>query len=203
MTDMTIEDQQNIAREILVKVKWGIDSEAIIAGGAPRNWDIGQPANDIDLYLRSNCINTASRFKAQIANVIFGCKSGELETYQDVDTGNYKFGIDLEIVYLLGVIYKGVKFQFICLNGNKEYKDFKDDIVGHMDIGLNHIYCDWYCNSDNHLNATKEYNEDFMNKTLSLYVDTMTPSQLQHCMQHHLPKMQSYFPDYKLVVKKG
>ena len=79
--------------------------------------------------MRSNCIATSGRLSNQIAKVVFGCKSGELETYQDVEIGNYTFGVDLEIVKLLGVIYKGVKFQFIILNGNKEYKNFKKDIV--------------------------------------------------------------------------
>lgn len=198
---MNIKEQQEIVFEVLSKVKYMIDNEAIVAGGAPRNWDEGKLANDIDLYMRSNCIATSGRLSNQIAKVVFGCKSGELETYQDVEIGNYTFGVDLEIVKLLGVIYKGVKFQFIILNGNKEYKNFKKDIVDHMDIGLNRTWIDWYGKCDlGHIYKTKEYTKDRENNTLSLYVNSMTESQLKHCMTHHLPKMQMYYSNYKLNI---
>lgn len=197
---MNVEEQKKIANEILVKVKWTIDSEAIIAGGAPRNWSEGKLANDIDLYMRSNCVNTAGRLRSQIAKVIFDCHVGDLETYQDVEIGEYTFGVDLEIVKLLGVIYKGIKFQFIILNGNKQYSDFKKQIVSHMDIGINRQYVDWYSNHDSQIIKLKEAIKDEEDKTLTLFVNCMTPSQLKHCMAHHLPKMQEYYPDYKLTM---
>lgn len=197
---MNLDEQKQIVNEVLVNVKWLLDSEAIVAGGAPRNWSEGKLANDIDLYMRSHCVNTSGRLRSQIANVIFNCEIEELETYQEVEIGEYTFGVDLEIVKLLGVIYKGVKFQFIILNGNKEYKDFKKQIVSHMDIGLNQQYIDWYSNRDNEIIKLKEAIKDEEDKTLTLFVNCMTPSQLKHCMSHHLPKMQSYYPDHKLLL---
>lgn len=197
---MDVQEQKYIAAEVLVKIKKYIDSEAIIAGGAPRNWEYGMLANDVDLYLRSNCINTSSRFMTQLKHCL---GIDEIKTYQIVDVGDYTFGLNLKIVKLVGVVYKGVNVQFIVMDPNGSYTNYKKQIVDHMDIGLNRIYCDWYRMQDVYLvNKTKEYSKDFENNTLTLYTDCMTPSQLKHCMEYHLPKMQKYYPDYKLVINK-
>jgi hypothetical protein len=195
---MIVQEQQEVVAEVLTKIKAFIDSEAIVAGGAPRNWKQGKLANDIDLYLRSNCINTFSRLRYQIKHCL-GIE--KLETYQDVDVSQYTFGINLKIVKLLGVKYKGVDFQFIVMDPNVNYDNFKMQIVKHMDIGLNRCWCDWYCTQDlGDIKTTKEFEKDFDNKELTLYTSCMTTSQLEHCMKVHLPKMQKYYPEYQLKI---
>ena len=47
---MKIEDQKAIADELLAKIEL-IDKNAILAGGAPRDWWAGVEANDLDFYL--------------------------------------------------------------------------------------------------------------------------------------------------------
>jgi hypothetical protein len=195
---MNVYEQQEVVAEVLTKIKALIDSEAIVAGGAPRNWKQGELANDIDLYLRSNCINTSNRFQYQIKQCL---GIDKLETYQDVDVSQYTFGINLKIVKLLGVKYKGVDFQFIVMDPNVNYDNFKMQIVNHMDIGLNRCWCDWYCKQDlGDIRTTKEFEKDFANKELTLYTYCMTASQLEHCMKVHLPKMQKYYPKYQLKI---
>jgi hypothetical protein len=197
---MNVEEQKSIVSEVLTKVKSQIDPEAIVAGGAPRNWKDGILANDIDLYLRSFMASTtASRTKAFLENVFF--KGESIEFYQDAHMGNYTVGIDLKIVRLVGVVYKGVKFQFIFMRPDCVYRNFKHQIVSHMDIGLNRIWIDWYSTSERGIQTTKEYDIDAANSTLTLYTSCMSDSQLAHCMKTHLPKMQEYYPSYNLIVK--
>jgi hypothetical protein len=197
---MNVEEQKTIVNEVLTKVKSQIDPEAIVAGGAPRNWKDGVLANDIDLYLRSFvATTTVGRIKAFLKNVFF--KDGGIEFYQDAHMGSYTVGTDLKIVRLIGVIYKGVKFQFIFMSPSYEYCDFKHQVVQHMDIGLNRIWIDWYSASERGIQTTKEYDMDAANRTLTLYTNCMSNSQLAHCMKTHLPKMQGYYPSYRLIVK--
>lgn len=193
---MNIQHQEDVAKEVLIKLKMNIDEDAIIAGGAPRNWSLGLLANDIDLYLRSHVTNTTGHTKRQIENAL-GC---HLDFTSSHEVSNYKFGMDIEIVRLISFVYKDVLFQGIICNPNREYKNFKMDIVNHMDIGINRVWVDWYVNWDCTISMTEEFKRDIDNKTLTLYPDCMTETQLSHCMKNHLPKMQKYFPDYKLVI---
>ena len=96
---MNIETQQEVVGDVLSKIKWSIDSEAIVAGGAPRNWHLGKLANDIDLYMRSHCVNTIGRTKYQIENLLGDGVIWESST----EVGNYKFGMDIEIVSIISL----------------------------------------------------------------------------------------------------
>lgn len=193
---MDIKTQKEVVNGVLSKIKLFIDNEAIVAGGAPRNWEYGELANDIDLYMRSFCpLN--GRLMAQLENAL----GFEITQIQDVDTSNYTSGLSIEIVKLFSFKHLGVLFQIIVCNPNKEYSDFKTNVIDHIDIGLNRIYCDWYSKWDTQSVKTKEFYEDFSGDTLTLYEDCMTPDQLKHCLKNHLPKMQRYYPNHKLVIK--
>lgn len=194
---MTIQHQQDVSFKVLHGIKMLIDNEAIIAGGAPRNWDQGKEANDIDLYMRSLQTSNTSRFRFQIENAL----EQELEWVQDVDMNKYQFGIDIKILKIVGFKLDGVLFQLIVCSPAQEWGNFKTKIVYHMDIGINRIYADWYSKIDKGcLIRTRAYHKDVDNKTLTLYKDCMTDEQLRHCMKVHLPKMQSYYPEYKLEI---
>lgn len=47
---MSIEVQQEIARKVLAKLEI-LDPNAILAGGAPRDWFLGKEAKDLDFYI--------------------------------------------------------------------------------------------------------------------------------------------------------
>lgn len=196
---MAIQHQQDVSFKVLRGIKTFIDNDAIIAGGAPRNWDQGKEANDIDLYMRSLQTSNTSRFMLQIENAL----GQKLEWVQDVDMDGYQFGIGIEIIKIVGFKLDGVLFQLIVCNPSQEWGDFKRRIVGHMDIGINRISADWYSERKDkgRLTKTDEYRKDVDNRTLTLYKDCMTDEQLRHCMEAHLPKMQSYYPEYKLEIK--
>lgn len=49
-----VEKQQQIANHVLQTV-FPIDTDAIIAGGAPREWFFGKAASDIDVFIYDTC----------------------------------------------------------------------------------------------------------------------------------------------------
>jgi len=51
-----IKDEKILAQNVLLRVMT-IDPEAIVAGGAPRDWERDRCCNDIDIFLRSNAIS--------------------------------------------------------------------------------------------------------------------------------------------------
>lgn len=66
----------NIQKSIAVKLLrqfQQIDPFAMIAGGAPRDWDCGQLANDLDIYLRMPNHNTLALVESVCEN--FGITS--------------------------------------------------------------------------------------------------------------------------------
>ena len=60
--DLKIKLQQDIAQEILSKLEI-LDPYGILAGGAPRSWYLGKPANDLDFYICFCPCNMESRLK--------------------------------------------------------------------------------------------------------------------------------------------
>lgn len=191
----TLEEQKDISFEVLSKLKL-IDDSAIIAGGAPRNWDQGDLAKDIDVYLRWNVERTYRVYQ------MLGLLLGVVAPSRDI-TCTYSFGGDsFHLRKLVDFYYKDVLFQLIIIEEDVRLKDFKSSIVSHMDIGINMISADWYTEGDiTRLNKTKEYCHDRDNKVLTLYQNVMNPEQLSHCMKVHLPKMVKYYPDYQLNIE--
>lgn len=49
MSKQTIELQKKVADKVLYAIE-GFDPPCIVAGGAPRDWTLGNPASDIDLF---------------------------------------------------------------------------------------------------------------------------------------------------------
>lgn len=199
---MDIRTQKIVSNEVLTALKI-IDSNAIIAGGAPRNWKEGKLANDIDCYLRWKHPRTIIQMGAAIEKLL-----GNLITVSRViNTIGYSWGSDaFSITKLFDFDYKGVHFQLIIVQENT-FQHFSKSILSHMDIGLNMIGWNGLIPHlsflvDNFI-LTDSYTEDCVNKTLTLFTETMSGVQLKHCMSYHLPKMIKYYPDYKLVLKSN
>jgi len=56
---MEIKEQKKVADRVLDMI-YPIDPNAIVAGGAPRNWFMGLPANDIDVYFHHHSATTGA-----------------------------------------------------------------------------------------------------------------------------------------------
>lgn len=188
---MNFAEQQVIVDKVLRRIYKYIDSDAIVAGGAPRNWLFNKEANDIDLYLRSNVKNKFKLLEAILSNDVGVFEKDTKSSFEHLQ--NYG-GLNVPITSLQGIRVDGVLFQFIFIDPS--VKNFRNTVLNHMDIGINRIgYDSW------EYIYTEEYRKDVSNKTLTLYSSCMCANQLKHCMTNHLPKMIKYFPEYKLLVE--
>lgn len=123
---MNIEQQKQTAKKVLSKIK-ALDSRAIIAGGAARDWYFNNLANDIDIfyfheegkYCLDNIRRETSVLKALlgVSSIdVVGFNSGkkkESDQYPEDDFNNYLKNPN--IVNVFECVIEGVKFQFIQL----------------------------------------------------------------------------------------
>ena len=123
---MNIEQQKQTAKKVLSKIK-ALDSRAIIAGGAARDWYFNNLANDIDIFYFHEegkyCLDNIRRETA-ILKALLGVSSidvvgfnsrerKESDQYPEDDFNNYLKNPD--IVNVFECVIEGVKFQFIQL----------------------------------------------------------------------------------------
>ena len=122
---MNIEEQKRIAKEVLDKVKV-LDNQAIIAGGAARDWYFKNLANDIDIFYYHEegryCLDNI-RKEVTLLKVLLGVDhidvigfNSGVETDKQIpedDFNNYLKNPD--IVNVFECVIEGVKFQFIQL----------------------------------------------------------------------------------------
>ena len=122
---MNIEQQKQTAKKVLSKIK-ALDSRAIIAGGAARDWYFNNLANDIDIFYYHEegkyCLDNIRRevglLKAllgvdQIDVIGFNSAKGKDKAEPEDDFNNYLKNPD--IVNVFECVIEGVKFQFIQL----------------------------------------------------------------------------------------
>lgn len=109
----TIKKQMNIAGDILHQLEI-IHPYAVLAGGAPRDWYLGTPANDLDFYFYSSG-GTVSSVKKQL-DTLFGTdvfKSKRLHVLPMYKTMK-------NIVRIWEGIIEGLQVQLIQLVGPKD-----------------------------------------------------------------------------------
>ena len=122
---MNIEQQKQTAKKVLSKIK-ALDSCAIIAGGAARDWYFNNPANDIDIFYfheEGNWYLDNVRREVAILKSILGVDNIQVlgfnpnkDTYEfqpQDDFNNYLKNPN--IVNVFECIIDDVKFQFIQL----------------------------------------------------------------------------------------
>ena len=120
---MNIEQQKQTAKKVLSKIK-ALDSRAIIAGGAARDWYFNNLANDIDIFYFHEegkyCLDNIRRETAILKALlgvntidVVGFNSGKDNSEPQDDFNNYLKNPD--IVNVFECVIDGVKFQFIQL----------------------------------------------------------------------------------------
>ena len=120
---MNIEQQKQTAKKVLSKIN-ALDSRAIIAGGAARDWYFNNLANDIDIFYFHEegkyCLDNIRRETTILKSLlgvrnidVVGFNSGKDASEPQDDFNNYLKNPD--IVNVFECIIEGVKFQFIQL----------------------------------------------------------------------------------------
>lgn len=202
-----IKNQKSIAEEILVKL-WNHRHEAIIAGGAPRNWDHGMPANDLDIYI-------GSPISKSYLEEIFDNKTEKLGK----DNDNYSYKNDtIESVY--ETEYKGIKVQIIASSRTcYTVENLITIMFKSFDFGLCKIAwtkkqptieerIDYYLENGKKSNnlelefiRSSAYKKDKENKTLTVNMEQMTIYNDPKKLGPRIEKMKSYFPEHNLIIE--
>lgn len=121
---MTIEKQKQIADKVYEMLTI-IDPSCVLAGGAPRDWYLGNEANDLDFYFCSTA-STVARTEKQLSRVGIQAKASvcpaQSELYQSMEGLKRIWNAEVD----------GMKVQLIEMKDPKHR--FK--VVDNMDISI-------------------------------------------------------------------
>ena len=137
LNSIEIARQKEIADIILEKLEI-IDPSCILAGGAPRDWYMGVPANDLDFYLHLNRHNTLDSNTKSLEGVLGFLGISDLKNISAKEmtdsNGDYAKMSHLRTVY--ETTYRSVKVQFMVM-----YEPTSDSVVDHFGCSLSKA---WY-----------------------------------------------------------
>ncbi|MDB4311983.1 hypothetical protein N9937_00995 [bacterium] len=194
---VSVDEQREKVAEVLSALKM-IDGEAILAGGAPRNWQEGKIANDYDIYLRSFADLDSRKWKQLemcMPNMV-------LEKLECLDTSLYNSELNIITITNIRIDGHATPFQLIYIKPEQDFgeKGFQQAVLEHMDIGINQVgYSDDpSCTS---MLSTAAYRKDRQEETLTVIRGNQTFQQLRHTFNVHLPKMVEYYPDHMVILK--
>ncbi len=127
---MSIESQKDIANLVYEKLQ-AIDPQCVLAGGAPRDWYFGNPANDLDFYFCSTGSTVASvekQFKkVGLENVVPTDCPHQSELYQSMEG----------LVRIWDTTVAGMKVQLIQM----DRPEHRWKVVDNMDVSVCKV---WY-----------------------------------------------------------
>lgn len=179
----TIKKQQKVALKVLRNLKKNGYKDVVLAGGAPRNWAFGKPANDLDIYVRGH-------FDASISSLIVG---GNDKFKSLAGTSRRYYGGMKNLNGVVETISGDVKIQIISTPC-----DFSKDInklFQRFDFGVCKIAWD-----ENGYHASEEFLNDKNNKTLTINKFDYTKFNNIDSFVGRFDKMKDYFPDHRLSI---
>jgi hypothetical protein len=187
-----IEKQQNLAQMVLndLATKQIIQFNGLIAGGAPRNWDFGMPANDIDIFASIH-ENLLEDFKDK-KDFQLKLEAKIKEIFPTVDKVEFLGNADNKSEYkrfTCEFVLEDVKFQVIIDDSVME------SILG-FDFGLNKIWM----NFDGDIVKYYQYNIDKEEEKLTFYPDLVYKNNTYKKLAARKNKMKSMFPNFALDV---
>jgi hypothetical protein len=169
-----IEKQKLIADAVLNKLEI-IDPYCILAGGAPRNWEFGRPARDLDIYL-----HIPEHMKE------FNIKRFSKLTIDVVEMSRSERTINYNTMLSVVNVYKGI-YQGIELNLVVTKKPTFECVINEFALSINKI---WYKN-----NLTN-YNISFI---ISVISKKLFKNNKYSIKEAHIEKIMGYFPNYEIV----
>jgi len=105
---MTIESQKAIADELLKRVE-SLDPFCIVAGGAPRDWYMGNEANDIDLYFHLPMHWTLGLIEIKLKELFHDVLKIDHVTFNHT----WKYETMKDIKHIFNIEFQGLKVQLI------------------------------------------------------------------------------------------
>lgn len=190
-----IENQRSLCRTILQGLRENGHPEAIVAGGAPRNWDFGRPARDLDIYISAPFYEKELKkipcfehiVLEKVSNKKFMDSLGELSAYDYFESNH-------QILDVQETNFRGTKIQIITIDKKFNFpEDFASHIFKTFDIGI----CKIAWNDLLGILKSLSFVSDRENKTLTVDMGELeTPKNLPS----RLEKMEEYFPDHKVKI---
>lgn len=167
-----------------------------VAGGAPRDWEHGLIAKDIDIYMYPQGIPTGSI--RQFLRNLFGSVIDLGEDYGDAQTSSF-------IRHVFEFSYKGTKINLILttakISHDSEEAPVVENILGTFDLGICKIAIPFRIDPHTELIVfedttirSPEYDEDCVNRTITV-MDGHDPD------SEHVRRVMNKYPAHKLVVK--
>jgi hypothetical protein len=172
---MKIEQQQNVARELLHKLEI-IDPHCILAGGAPRNWFLGKVANDLDFYI--HLPSNESLYATKLRFERLGLEVRHV-SYKSDSWKQYKVMEHLFRIY--EGIYKEQRIQIMVMR-----ESTFQSVVSEFGVSI----CQFWWKGHK-INATAMSLVSLLEKTLFVKDD-------YSAKEIHVAKMVKYFPDFEV-----
>ena len=107
----SVTDQKALTEEVLAKLPF----DAIVAGGAARDWYYWTPAQDIDIYFNFEVTPAGLADMLEMVKVLDPSSAVEHRMYTDFSP-NYAKAQYLN--YVFSFAYQGLRFQFMNVNCN-------------------------------------------------------------------------------------
>jgi len=199
-----IEEQKRIATEILKTLHWEGHTDAIIAGGAPRNWQFGIEARDLDVYFTKTISNSRIDylFKDKIDIDTGACIQLGKPGYLDEPY----YGGNNTIKKVKETCIEGMKVQFITSNPSRvfeniqpsNYKDinFAYVLFKTFDIGI----CKIGFRKEGNYIFSSDFNVDKENKKLTIKINELKLINDLKNLPKRIEKLKKYFPDHELNI---
>lgn len=176
---MDIEQQKQVAEKILFDLEV-VDSHAILAGGAPRDWFFGKEATDLDFYFYPSPIKylpdgkhlSLNKLISDFASLKFPTFIKSEYPYDDRNP---------HLVLVFDGEYDGMKVQFMCMNIPTEF------VVDLFALNICHI---WY--KDGKINTTPAFDACVQSKTIHII------NPLYGKRDKYVQKIVNKFPEFSL-----
>lgn len=202
MNKRIIKKQKVVAAEFLNKLRV-INPAAIIAGGAPRNWEFNRPANDLDFFVQVPQGNVTSRNLEKSLETLGVTEVFNMATHsapgvvRDAKAKGHQYDERMSDIHtVLEGKYQGEKIQVIFTK--VETYGYIED---HFDTSINMIWCDlgYYGKEEEPKLVTRktpEYQSTERTGIIFVYDNQNMYT------NSHLERVASYFPSAPMAHNK-
>lgn len=188
-----IQKQKDVAKKLYEACAYsGCLEDYLIAGGAPRNWEFGMEANDIDLFLIASGPKVAiGALSAELAKRLPG-KTVTVSTIPHFKSSKYQGSFDeLEGVYDATINGENVQFIFVK---SSNWTDLQFFVTETFDFGLNKIWLDGNLQSI----WTQAFDYDFKHQTLTANIVKQVQYNRHTTLAQRSQKLLAKFPNFKI-----
>lgn len=155
--------------------------QAMVAGGAIRDYILGKEIKDVDVFVLSN---SASGKNRKLLKYISENYKRTIETKYDSSSGFSVYEADGVNVIVIDKVFS-------------PYKTLDEFISNTFDIGLCMVACD----ITGTIYANNLFHKDVEEKTITIYPRfTMTPAQIHRAIFEHSHRLKAKYPDHEIII---